>query len=297
MKYLTSTNVDPKERSRNWCFTLNNWTEDEYNHLKEGDNFRYLVCGKEVGEETGTPHLQGYIVFANAVRMATVKKTISPRVHLAIAKGNAEQNRVYCTKGGDYIEMGQRPATSEEKGNANKRRYEEAWNASVEGRFDEIDRDILMRHYGTVKRIRMDVVAARDLQNTEEQMEWWYGPTGVGKSFKAREMYPDCFPKMCNKWWDSYVDQETVLIDDFDVKHAVLVHHLKIWGDRYPFLAEIKGGSTKIRPRKIIVTSNWHPSQIWTESQDLAPILRRFKVTKFTAFNYQTKQWTTTEEN
>jgi hypothetical protein len=73
-----------------------------------------------------------------------------------------------------------------------------------------------------------------------------------------------------------------VLLEDFNnKKHDVLVHHLKICGDRYPFPAEVKGGSRTIRPEKIIVTSNYHPEEIWTESGDLDPILRRFKVTKF----------------
>jgi hypothetical protein len=68
---------------------------------------------------------------------------------------------------------------------------------------------------------------------------------------------------------------------NFYVKHECLIHHLKIWADRYPFLAEAKGSSMKIRPKKIIVTSNYHPREIWNSESDLGPILRRFSVTRF----------------
>ena len=40
-------------KSRNFCFTLNNYTEEEENILITAD-CKYLVMGKEVGE-SGTP--------------------------------------------------------------------------------------------------------------------------------------------------------------------------------------------------------------------------------------------------
>ena len=85
---------------------------------------------------------------------------------------------------------------------------------------------------------------------------------------------------MCNKLRDSYVDQEIVLIEDFDKQHFGLVHHMKIWSGRCPFLQEVKGGSVLIRP-KIVVTSNYTPLDIWTDASDLQPILRRFRRTRF----------------
>ena len=43
-------------------------------------------------------------------------------------------------------------------------------------------------------------------------------------------------------------------------------------------MAEYKGGSIRIRPEKIIVTSNYLPEQCFTNREDIAPILRRFRV-------------------
>uniref|UniRef100_UPI004047D77E hypothetical protein n=1 Tax=Flavobacterium sp. TaxID=239 RepID=UPI004047D77E len=110
----------------------------------------------------------------------------------------------------------------------------------------------------------------------------FYGAPGTGKSKTARWLYPNAYPKMCNKWWDGYQHQPYVIIDDFDVNHSVLGHHLKIWSDHYPFLAEQKGHSLKLRPQIICVTSNYHPSEIWiSEPVTCAAICRRFEIKKF----------------
>ena len=55
-------------------------------------------------------------------------------------------------------------------------------------------------------------------------------------------------------------------------------YYLKVWGDHYPFPAQIKGGQMMARPKKIIITSNYHPREIWTDAQTVEPITRRFKV-------------------
>ena len=98
-------------------------------------------------------------------------------------------------------------------------------------------------------------------------------------------MFPDYYLKNCNKWWDGYRQECNVLIDDFDKVHSVLGHHLKIWGDRYGFVGEVKSSQVAARPKCLVITSNYHPREIWSDAETLAPILRRYRVIKFSCEN------------
>lgn len=58
----------------------------------------YIVFQLEEGEDTGTPHYQGYIQFSTRKRLSQVKAFLGGRVNVRRANGTAEENKTYCTK-------------------------------------------------------------------------------------------------------------------------------------------------------------------------------------------------------
>lgn len=262
-------------RSRAWCFTINNYGPGTVGQLRNLSS-AYTLFGYERGE-CGTPHLQGYVYFRNPRRFSNVKNILPHGAHIERAQGSVEQNIAYCKKDGEFEECGHPPVTSVGRGVLEQQRWENARAAAQRGDLDQVPPDIYVRYYRTLKEISKDhMLKPSDLGDTCGL--WYYGMSGTGKSFRARLEYPDAYLKMCNKWWDGYQGESFVIIDDLDKKHEVLGHHLKIWADRYSFIAETKGGAICIRPMKIIVTSNYEPAQIWEDVNTLGPIYRRFSV-------------------
>jgi len=263
-------------QSCNWTFTVNNYSDDDIANIAAWD-CKYIVYGKEIGEE-GTPHLQGFLIRHKNARLAAMKK-LHATAHWEIAKADWETNYKYCTKDGDITEHGKQPLSKRKRGEDEKLRWENARTAAKEGRIDDIEADIYLRFYRTLKEIKKDhMVQPQEAEDVTGV--WIYGPPGCGKSRGARTDYPGAYLKGQNRWWCGYQNEEYVIMDDFDC--GKLGHLLKIWADRYPFNAETKGGMLAIRPKKLVITSNYSPDdpKFEWDAEETAAIKRRFKIIK-----------------
>ena len=105
-------------RSRGWCFTLNNYSVEEEETIRNAP-CAYMLFERERGDE-GTPHLQGYVHFKNEKSLKQLK-ALMPRAHVEARKGTIQQAIEYCQKEGDWEEHGEKPKMPKEKGEGEKK--------------------------------------------------------------------------------------------------------------------------------------------------------------------------------
>jgi len=271
---------ETRSRSRGWCFTINNPnTWDDLDLERCIEESKYLIYGKEVGEN-GTPHYQGYVYFSTVKSFLQVKEYLQ-RAHIEKQKGPLSKAVDYCKKDGDFKEFGERPYGNDERKNQWKDVLQLARQGDLQAIEDKYPMLFLRYHSKLSGLYRPE----RPLILDALENEWWVGPTGSGKSRSLWERYPDHYQKSLNKWWDGYTNQETVAIEEWSPKNECTASFLKIWADRYPFSAEIKGGTLqKVRPRRIIVLSNYSIEACFEREEDRGPLFRRFKIVHFFSF-------------
>lgn len=110
---VTFINFMMSRPCRRYVFTLNNPTPEElllYEEHLASDIVKYAVYGNETGE-SGTPHLQGFVIYARPQRFSAARGLL-PRSHLEAARGTSKQCRDYCVKDGDFREFGEFPGRS-----------------------------------------------------------------------------------------------------------------------------------------------------------------------------------------
>lgn len=246
-------------QAKNWCFTLNNYTEEEYEQLRNSnEKYDYIVIGKEKGSN-GTPHLQGHIVFKKKHSARTVKTIVGLRAHIEISKDPSASVK-YCKKEGDYIEIGNEPIGRGRRTDLQSV-YETIKAGATLGEIREQYFGLWCRYHRAFDRYYMEISGKRDWQT---EVFVFHGPTGTGKTKSVHdavsEAREELYTHTGTDWFDGYNGQPNVLFDDFGGHEFKLTYMLKLL-DRYPMSVPIKGGFVNWIPRRIYITSNKHPDE------------------------------------
>lgn len=258
---------------RSWCFTINNPIDDQLPGT--WDNIKFCKWQKEVGA-SGTPHLQGVVLFDKPIRLAgffhrlslhmtyAALKKMCPTAHWEPKKGTWPQAIAYCSKEetrvagpwtiGDTPQPGARTDLAGMRGLAESRK-----------RLRDMDNEELAqvnRNNKVFFALRAQFPPSENAAKREVVL--YVGKPGIGKTTQARsglDLGVDLWMLPVGKdvWFDGYDGHETVLMDDFVGQFALsqLLRLLHSYVEQVP----VKGGFTWWNPKKIIITSNMHPSR------------------------------------
>jgi len=232
------------ERSLHWCYTLNNYVEEEDVPRISAwceEEAKYWIIGRETGE-SGTPHLQGYISLRKRRTAVHVSTKLAGRAYITRAAGTARQNRRYCSKGGDFVEGGE---INEGKGSKSRDAIGTAFMAAVQsgdsGVVEFANSEPGTWIFNGSNMLRNALQLYPTVERADISVRWIYGAPGVGKSRLAHATLPNAYVKEPRtKWWNGYLCQEEVIIDDFG-PNGIDINHLLRWFDRYKCLVETKG--------------------------------------------------------
>lgn len=246
-------------QSKQWTFTINNYTDDEIRGLREYGGFEYVVWGKEVGE-SGTPHLQGYCEFGSRKRLQTLSRLSffrRARMQAKYKSSTSKQASDYCKKDGDFEERGTLSTTLGQ----GKRNDLSEMQSKIDSGLPMAQ--IAQEHFSNFIRYNRGISMYADLRT--QPRSWvptvviYWGLTGLGKSGRVWRDYPDLYCHSGDRWFDGYDAHHTVLFDDFTGSVFALSYLLRLL-DRYPMRVPIKGGFRQWVPRRIFITSNFDPA-------------------------------------
>ncbi len=137
-----------------------------------------------------------------------------------------------------------------------------------------------MRFFKGVKQVKSFYLPERKKPPTVVLL---LGPPGTGKTYSVIESANDLWkssPGQGVDWFDGYDDHEDVLLDEFSGKMSKCsLANLLGLIDRYTQRVPTKGSFTRWAPRRIYITTNYHPTE-WYDWSTREPqwfaLVRRF---------------------
>nr|QXP07728.1 MAG: replication associated protein [Arizlama virus] len=281
---------------RNWVFTLNadedageqiEWTNEgipcPLGSWLDSSDITYLVCQVE---QVGHVHIQGYVEFKKAQRLAACKK-VNAQAHWEPRRGSQKQAIAYCQKEESRVngpwELG------EMKKQGSRADLESIYEAVQQRKSNlQMVEDIgpsvakFEKHINFLRMALLEKSSNRKV--TGVKVITLYGPTGKGKTTTAIELFGHDDPatyykvsapahKNTKVWFSGYTGQPVLILDEFS-GNFVPVDYLKGLLDYHPLMVETKGGHAWACWTTVVITTNCTPNA-WYSGIDPAPLIRR----------------------
>lgn len=250
-------------KSRRLVFTINNYSQEDLERLHALaptlEKHCYISYGLEVGEETGTPHIQGYIELRTAQRYAYLQKYFDFRkdgkllkFHVEKAIAPAENNRKYTQKDGSGFEYGEPLKQGSRTDLSEIKEAIKAAPRNLSITIDELAQNNQQLKYA--ENLQPHYFASRN-PAVPPKVFWVYGSTGIGKTSLVYRCFDDICSVSDGNWpGTGYKQNECLLFDDFRDGTIRFEQLLKI-ADRYPYDLQFKGGFVPLNSPYIVFTS------------------------------------------
>jgi len=223
------------------------------------------------------PHLQGYFEFDRTRRLAYLKAHIHPTCHFEPRGGTRAQAVAYCTKDDTRVEdpvfYGDLDVTQGSRSDLHECCMVVA-NEGMGAAIDQFPEVFVKYHRGLRAYAWHQLKPRRAIEEDRPNVTFLWGPTGCGKTRRAYEIGSDSvYPKdPSNRWWDGYVGQETIVIDDYtnSSQNGLNTDYMLRLLDIYPMILEVKGDTIPISrtTRNIVITSNLNVEALWPSHTD-----------------------------
>lgn len=251
--------------ARNWCFTLNNYTDADMARIaKPYEWVKYVAYSHEVGEAEGTPHLQGYLCAWEPVTMKNVKLYL-PRAHLEVMHGRLQDNDNYITKQSEMIEIGERPMQGRRSDLIGFKRKIDAGERPVDIADEEPHFGTYVKYHAGMEKYHAHKQAKIRKQEGFRPPKVYIiiGSPGVGKS---KSVYVEHGYDNVWAWnssmgtrFDEYRGESVVLFEDVQKDQIPKLNVFKQLLDGHPVPISYKYGTCYFNARTIYITSNEEP--------------------------------------
>jgi len=274
-------------RAKHWMFTLNN-PDVESDYQIRDLPYKYCIYSYELAS-SGTVHIQGYVSFATQMRLGVLTKLL-PGAHFEVRRGTHQQAKKYCSKTEDVTHLDGPYEFGDDSDISNGPRERTDLN-EIKAKIDsgatmttlwQENFGITARYYKAFETY-FDVKSKhREYKDGEKpKIVIMWGPSGTGKSTRARKDYPGAYwltkpsQNTSTVWWQGYSGEEVVVFDEFYgwIPYDLLLRIL----DFYQVTVEKKGSSAKLAAKTFIFTSNKHPDEWYPKVKDTTALKRRIR--------------------
>lgn len=262
---ISNTNRSVCYRARAFQFTLNEI--DKYETLKNIISSKkscdYYISCKEIAPTTGHEHIHMYAHFKNPYRLC--KEIVNLNIHIVKCDKSPARNIAYIEKDGNILdEWGVRPKQG----------------MHTVGELMEMNspKDLKSNEYNTWMKIHTVANNDIDIEDLHKEVKIYYifGPSGIGKTEKAKQIVRDNKDKYGTKvnmvkregdFWNGTGTAKIAIYDEFrdsSMKPSEFINFI----DYNVHPLNIKGGSIINRYELIIITSVQNPKYIYSNIGD-----------------------------